>query len=154
MTTFVRDFSKSEFIYSASAVSNVKNAYQFINKTLNINLKGNTDSYFGPEYRIVMDFDVVFVYFNELNKPFIREITEQLNEVLCSRRHDLNWAFNDDKNYCEFDPYNDNEDDDDTDNESMRGADITEEEAEEWFKELEEEQQKIEVKNNTLNLNK
>ncbi len=124
-------------------------AYKYISKALNIKLKSNTDEYKCADYELSLDFNMAFVYFKEPNMTYIREIMHKIADAL-SEDKDC-WSLYDDKCDCEIDINAESYDhEDDDDNESLRGADITEEEANEILEEYkmeEEEKQSKEALN-------
>jgi hypothetical protein len=118
-------------------------AYKYISKALNIKLKSNTDEYKCADYELSLDFNMAFVYFKEPNMTYIREIMHKIADAL-SEDKDC-WSLYDDKCDCEIDINAESyEPEDDDDNESLRGADITEEEANEILEEYKmEEEEKL-----------
>jgi hypothetical protein len=118
-------------------------AYKYISKALNIKLKSNTDEYKCTDYEFSFDIDMAFVCFREPNMPFIRGIMHKIADAL-GQDKDC-WSLYDDKCDCEIDINAEiYEPEDDDDNESLRGADTTEEEANEILEEYKmEEEEKL-----------
>lgn len=131
------------FRYHADIGFENSKAYKFINKAFGIELKSNTDEYKCADYELTLDYNVAYVYFKEPNMPFIREIMHKIANAL-SEYKDC-WSLFDNKCDCEIDINAESyEPEDDDDNESLRGADITEEEANEILEEYRmEEEEKL-----------
>lgn len=91
------------------------------------------------DYEISLDHDMLYVYWREINMPFIRELMGKICYALADE--DDAWDLWDNEYDHEIDKTCDVyvPDDDSEYNESLRGADVTEEEAEQWLNEWEEE---------------
>lgn len=141
MTSFVA--TTDAFRYHADIGFENSNAYKSINKAFGIKLKSNTDDYKCADYELTLDYNVAYVHFKEPNMPFIREIMHKIADAFCEDND--NWSLFDNKCGCEIDTNAESyEPEDDDDNESLRGADITEEEANEILEEYRmEEEEKL-----------
>jgi hypothetical protein len=133
----------SAFRYRTDIGFEKSKAYKYISKALNIKLKSNTHEYKCADYELSLDFNMAFVYFKEPNMTYIREIMHKIADAL-SEDKDC-WSLYDDKCDCEIDINAESyEPEDHDDNESLRGADITEEEANEILEEYKmEEEEKL-----------
>jgi len=68
--------------YTAYTGFDNNNAYKFINKALNTDLRDNYDDYICDGYEISMDGNMAVVKFNELNKKQIKETMNKIARAL------------------------------------------------------------------------
>jgi hypothetical protein len=68
--------------YTAYTGFDNNNAYKFINKALNTDLRDNYDDYICDSYEISMDGNMAVVKFNELNKKQIKETMNKIARAL------------------------------------------------------------------------
>jgi hypothetical protein len=73
--------------YTAYTGFDNNNAYKFINKALNTDLRDNYDDYICDGYEISMDGNMAVVKFNELNK---KQIIETMNKIARALHMDEN----------------------------------------------------------------
>jgi hypothetical protein len=99
MTSFVS--TADAFRYHADIGFENSKAFKFINKAFGIELKSNTDEYKCADYELTLDYNVAYVYFKKLNKPFIRGIMHKIADAL---REDKDcWSLYEEKYECEID---------------------------------------------------
>ena len=72
----------SSYNYIATVGFECSNAYNLINRAMNIDLKTNYDEYECEDYQISLDNDMVFVYFKEPNKALIRRTMDTIAYAL------------------------------------------------------------------------
>ena len=88
--------------YTAYTGFDNNNAYKFINKALNTDLRDNYDDYICDGYEISMDGNMAVVKFNELNK---KQIIETMNKIARALKMDENCFSVTDSNDEEIDVF-------------------------------------------------
>lgn len=78
--------------YIATIGFECANAYKLINRAMNIKLENNTDEYNCEDFQMSLDNDIVCVYFNELNKTFIRRTMDTIAYALGFDNYDWDLA--------------------------------------------------------------
>ena len=63
----------------------MERAYRLFNKAFGCNLKDNSDDYIGDGFKLVLDGDIVFVYFESIeNREFVISIIDKVADALCA----------------------------------------------------------------------
>jgi hypothetical protein len=83
----------------------MEKAYRLLNKAFGCNMKNNSDKYIGDGFKLSMDGDMVFVYFESIeNREFVRSIIDKVADALCADRY---YDLYDDEDDCEVSLYDD-----------------------------------------------
>lgn len=83
----------------------MEKAYRLLNKAFGCNMKNNSDKYIGDGFKLSMDGDMVFVYFESIeNREFVRSIIDKVADALCADRY---YDLYDDEDDCEVNLYDD-----------------------------------------------
>ncbi len=91
----------TNFVYSYFGTIGLKSdkAYTHINNTLGIKLNDNMDEYECAEYKINMDYDIVYVNWGKNGMTIIANILNKISDAL--DYSDVQWALYDDINVCD-----------------------------------------------------
>jgi hypothetical protein len=91
----------TNFVYSYVGSIGFENdrAYTRINKKLGINLNNNQDEYICDKYKISMDSDMVFVYWEKNGMSIIKDILNKISNALSY--DDTQWDLYDNINECD-----------------------------------------------------
>jgi hypothetical protein len=83
----------------------MEKAYRLLNKAFGCNMKNNSDKYIGDGFKLSMDGDMVFVYFESIeNREFVISIIDKVADALCADRY---YDLYDDEDDCEVYLYDD-----------------------------------------------
>ena len=95
----------TNYRYNITFGFEMEKAYRLLNKAFGCNMKNNSDKYIGDGFKLSMDGDMVFVYFESIeNREFVMTIIDMVADALCADRY---YDLYDDEDDCEVNLYDD-----------------------------------------------
>ena len=82
------------FCYNASHYFDNSNVYNLINTALNIKLKNNCDEYHCDDFTIMLETNMIFMYFRVPDMRFIRETMKKITDAM--GQDESGWDYDDD----------------------------------------------------------
>lgn len=75
----------AHYRYNITFGFEMEKAYRMFNKAFGCNMKNNSDDYIGDGFKLVLDGDIVFVYFTSIeNREFVKSIIDKVADALCA----------------------------------------------------------------------